>query len=363
MRLALTAGGTGGHIFPALAVLAAMRERHGDALEVRFFGPENRGERAMVEPHGIPFVAIPSAGVRGRGPVQLAMSALRLAGGTLKAMRELRRYRPDAVFSTGGYASFPGSVAARVLRMPLVVYLPDVQPGWAVRAEQRLATRLTTTTEAALDALPRKKTTVTGYPVRDTFFAMDRAQARKELGITDDERVLLIAGASQGARAINRAIFGVVAKLAEQATVMHVTGEAGFAEAEEARQGLEPRLQERYVIAPFRSDLPVVMVAADLAVMRAGASVIGELPAAGLPALLIPGLFAGGHQRANAKWLELHGAAEVIDEEQLDLLAPRALALLGNPERLDQMAENARALARPDAARDIAQVVEEVARR
>lgn len=361
MRLALTAGGTGGHVFPALSVLEAVRAADGDALTVRFFGPENRGERSMVEPRGIPFTAIPSAGVRGRGPMQLAGSGARLAGGTLSAIRHLRAFKPDVVFSTGGYASFPCSVAARVLRKPLVVYLPDVKPGWAVRAEQRLATRLATTTEAALSFLPATKTRVTGYPVRPEFFEKTREQARRDLGIGEDERVLLIAGASQGSHLINDAVMASLPALLERAVVIHVAGQADLAAEEQARATLEPSLRDRYHVAAFRNDLPTVMVAADLAIMRAGASVIGELPASGLPGLLIPGTFAGGHQRDNARWLVEHGAAEIVEESNIDALVPRTLALLENNERRAAMARAAAALSRPNAARDIAQILREVA--
>ncbi len=362
MRLALTAGGTGGHIFPALSVLEAVREQQGDSLDVHFFGPDNRGERGMVEPRGIAFTAIPSTGIRGRSPLQVLGGGLRLLRGIAMAVRHLRAYRPDVVFSTGGYASFPCSVAARVLRKPLVVYLPDVKPGWAVRAEQRLATRLATTTDAALAYLPAKKTTVTGYPVRPEFFSMSKASAREDLGIAQHARVLLVAGASQGSRSINGVVLAALRALLQRATVIHVTGNAGIDEARAARDALEPALRERYVVDAFRNDLPKAMVAADLAIMRAGASVIGELPAAKLPALLVPGTFAGGHQRDNALWLADQGAAEVIEEAQMDVLGPRAMALLDNDERLRAMADAAGSLARPDAAAAIARMLREVAR-
>jgi UDP-N-acetylglucosamine--N-acetylmuramyl-(pentapeptide) pyrophosphoryl-undecaprenol N-acetylglucosamine transferase len=363
MRLALTAGGTGGHIYPALSVLEAVRAAGGDDLVVRFFGPENRGERAMVERHGIAFESVPSAGVRGRGPVRLAVSFGRLAWGVVAAIGKLRRFRPDVVFSTGGYASFPCSLAARVLRKPLVVYLPDVTPGWAVRVEQRLATRIATTAEAALAHLPAGKTRVTGYPVRSEFFAVTREDARARLGIADSERVLLVAGASQGSQTLNAAIAESLHGLLKRATVLHVTGNADIAEAEARRATLAPELAARYQVAAYRDDLPVAMVAADLAIMRAGASVIGELPAACLPALLVPGTFAGGHQRDNARWLASHGAAEVIEEREIAMLVPRAMALLDNEERLASMKSAAGTLARPNAAADIAAILREVARR
>ncbi|MCC7364890.1 MAG: UDP-N-acetylglucosamine--N-acetylmuramyl-(pentapeptide) pyrophosphoryl-undecaprenol N-acetylglucosamine transferase [Dehalococcoidia bacterium] len=361
MRVALTAGGTGGHIFPALAVYDALIAE-GGVEDVRFFGPDNRGERAMVEPRGIPFEVVNAAGVRGRGPVALAKSVLRLAGGTFAAVRKLRAARPDVVFSTGGYASFPCSVAARVLRKPLVVYLPDVTPGWAVRAEKRLATRMATTTEAALEFLPRKRTVVTGYPVRAVFFATTREEARAQLGIAADEKVLLVAGASQGAQAINAAVFAGLEELTRAATVLHVTGLADFAEAVERKGALGER-EGRYQPAAFREDLPLLMVAADLGVMRAGASVLGELPAAKLPSILVPGTFAGGHQRDNAGWLANEGAAVVLEETQIGELAARVRALLGDGDQLGAMRAAAAKLARPDAAASIAKLVREVAKR
>ena len=363
MRLALTGGGTGGHIIPALAVMEAVQARLGGTAEVCFFGPEDRGERARVEAAGVRFVGVPSAAVRGRSPLGLLRSGWRLLRGTVAALRALRAFKPDAVFSTGGYGSFPGSLATRVLRRPLVVYLPDVHPGWAVKAERVLATRMTTTTEAALEFLPRKKTVVTGYPVRASFFSTDRAQARAALGIGESDRVVVIAGATQGAMAINNAILAGIEALLAEAVVFHVTGQAGLAAAEAARAALPGGLRERYHVAAFRDDLPELMVAADLGVFRAGASVLGEVPAAGLPSILVPATYAGGHQRNNARWLGDAGAAVVLEEAEIAALPGRIRELLGEPDRLAAMGDAARALARPDAAGAIADVVLEVARR
>lgn len=363
MRLALTGGGTGGHILPALAVLEAVRQRATAAPEVRFFGPENRGERAIVEAAGLRFETVPAAQIRGRNPLQLVRSAWRLSIGTLAAARKLRSFRPDVVFSTGGYGSFPCCVAARLLRTPLVVYLPDVEPGWAVKAEKRLATRITTTTEAALAFLPRAKTVVTGYPVRSAYFAVTRADARGTLGIADSERVLLVAGATQGAHAINQAVFDGLRGLLEKCVVFHVTGPTDFDQASKLQSTLDSGLANRYQVSPYREDFATVMLAADLAVMRAGASVLGELPAAGLPSILIPATYAGGHQRHNANWLADAGAAVVLLEARLAELSAVVLQLVEDEGQLKAMQEAARKLCRPDAAAAIAAVIEEVARR
>jgi UDP-N-acetylglucosamine--N-acetylmuramyl-(pentapeptide) pyrophosphoryl-undecaprenol N-acetylglucosamine transferase len=360
MKLALTAGGTGGHILPAIATLGAFG-RIGEQVEVRFYGPEGRGERELVEGHGLRFEAVPSAQVRGRNPLQLARAAGQLAAGFAIAIRKLWAFKPRAVFSTGGYASFPCSLAARVLRIPLVVFLPDVEPGWAVKVERRLATRIATTTEAARAQLPGHKTYVTGYPVRDEFRTTSREEMRTALG-AGEAPVLLVAGASQGATAINRAVFRALPDLCARSTVVHITGNHDLQEAHERRVQLGESAQA-YHPAAFRDDLPGIMVASDLAVMRAGASVLGELPAAGLPAILIPGRFAGGHQRANARWLVDGGAAELLEESRIGELLPRVFTLLDDPARLATMRSAARALDRPDAAIDIARIVLEVARK
>ncbi len=360
MRVALAAGGTAGHIFPALATLGALRAS-GEPVEARFYGPDNRGERTLVQGHDVPFEAVPAAPLRGRSPLALARGLARTALGVAAALRALRRFRPHVMLSTGGYGSFPPSVAARVLRLPLVVFLPDVEPGLAVRAESRLATLIAAATEAALPRLPTEKTVVSGYPVRDAFRA-PRERVREELGWSEDERVLLVAGATQGAQAINRAVWQALPRFCEAARVVHITGEAASHEATSERRSLPEALRDRYEPAPFREDLPALMVAADLAVMRAGASTLGELPAAGLPAILVPGTFAGGHQRENARWLAEHGAALVLEEAELDALEGRVLDLLHDGGRREAMAEAARATGHADGAERLAAILREVAR-
>ncbi|MCY3646576.1 MAG: UDP-N-acetylglucosamine--N-acetylmuramyl-(pentapeptide) pyrophosphoryl-undecaprenol N-acetylglucosamine transferase [Chloroflexi bacterium] len=361
MKIALAAGGTAGHIFPALATLGALRAA-GDPIEARFFGPDNRGERELVQGHDVPFETVPAAPLRGRSPLALARGLVRTALGVATALRSLRRFRPNVMLSTGGYGSFPPSVAARLLRLPLVVFLPDVEPGLAVRAESRLATLIAAATEAALPRLPAEKTVVSGYPVRDAF-ATGRDDAREALGWGGDERVLLVAGATQGAQAINRAVWGALPRLCEAARVVHVTGPTASGEAASERTALPEGLRERYEPAPFREDLPALMVAADLAVMRAGASTLGELPAARLPAILVPGTFAGGHQRENARWLAGHGAAVVLEEADLGQLEGNVLDLLHDDKRRGAMADAARAAGHADGAERLAAILREVATR
>lgn len=361
MRIALAAGGTAGHIFPALATLGALRAA-GDPVEARFFGPDNRGERTLVQGHDVPFEAVPAAPLRGRSPVALVRGLARTALGVATALRALRRFNPNVMLSTGGYGSFPPSVAARILRLPLVVFLPDIEPGIAVRAESRLATLIAAATEGALPRLPATKTVVSGYPVRDAF-RTPREDARAALGWSAGERVLLVAAGTQGAQAINRALWEALPRFCEAARVVHVTGQTSADEAAAARETLPAALRERYEPAAFRDDLPALMVAADLAVMRAGASTLGELPAAGLPAILVPGTFAGGHQRENARWLAERGGALLLEEADLGALEGHVLDLLGDDERRAAMAEAARSAGPTDGAERLAAILREVAAR
>lgn len=237
-----------------------------------------------------------------------------------------------------------------------------MHPGWAVKAERMLATKMTTTTEAALEFLPAKKTVVTGYPVRASFFTTDRAAARSALGVAPGDHLVVIAGASQGAARINSAAFTGLETLLGSAVVYHVTGAAGLPEAETLKSALPAELTGRYNPAAFRADLPELMVAADVGVFRAGASVLGEVPAAALPSVLVPGRSRAGTSATTRAGSRRTGPRRRWRKRPRDLTLTLT-GLLGDPERLAGMRESAKKLARPDAADAIAAVVLEVARK
>ncbi|HLZ68832.1 MAG TPA: UDP-N-acetylglucosamine--N-acetylmuramyl-(pentapeptide) pyrophosphoryl-undecaprenol N-acetylglucosamine transferase [Dehalococcoidia bacterium] len=357
MRILLTGGGTGGHVYPALSAAEALCARAGAPVELLFAGTVRGDVERLAAAAGIPFAAVRAAPVRGRAPWQLARSAWELTRGTAEAWRLLGRFRPWAVLATGGYAGVPVSVAARLRGVPLVLYLPDVRPGWAVRFLARLARRIAVTSEGSLAYLPRGKTCVTGYPVRAAFFSEDRGAARQRLGFADDLPLLLVTGATQGARAINRAVLAALPALLPRCAVLHQTGADGLAEAQRRAAALPDELRERYRPVAYLDAMPAAMAAADLAVMRAGASALAEPAAAGLPAVLVPGTFAGAHQRANAAFMQARGAAVMLPEAELPRLADTVLGLLNDRARLCAMREAAHRLARPDAAQAIAAIV------
>ena len=355
-RLLLAGGGTAGHVYPALSVLAEME------TEPRWIGSSAGMERALVERAGIDYVGIESGAVLGRNPLQLAASALRNARGFASARAAIARLRPHVVLATGGYVSVPAVLAAKSLGVPSALFLPDVEPGLAVKALSRIVDRIACTTEETRRYLPPAKVVPTGYPVRAALRAWSgrRGEARAALGLPAEGSVVLVMGGSQGALRINRALWEGLERLTALATVVHITGERWLGEADRHRG-------ERYRPLAFaHEELGQLFAAADLAVVRAGASILGELPAFGLPSVSIPGQFGGGHQRHNARYLADNGAALLFDDAWLDQpgrLAGVVAELLDDPPRLEGMAAAAKALDRPDAARRVAELLAQLARR
>ena len=364
VRVILAGGGTGGHVYPSLCVARALETEvaaAGGTLEMLYIGIRGRVDETIVPAEGIAFRAISAGALRVSSPLTFAGNALRLAWGVAQSTWIMLRFKPNAVFATGGYASVPVGVAARLLRRPLVVYLPDVTPGWAVRLLSRLATKMTTTSDRALTYLPAKKTAVVGYPVRDEFWTLDRAASRTRLGLPVDGKVLLVTTGSLGARKINDAIWAALPQLLERCDVLHVTGAADEASANGQRARLTAEQQARYHVRGYLDEMPAALIAADVVVARSGASTLGELPAAGTPGVLVPGEYEGWSQAPNAKFLQAEGAAVMLRNSELDRLPATVLDLLADDARLASMRAAAKRLARPDAARDLAHVLMEAA--
>jgi len=318
---------------------------------------------------GLPFMAVPAGGVHGLAPWQVVRNLVKLIRGCGAAYRLGRRERPAALFATGGYASVPVALAAWALRVPILVYLPDIEPGLAVRAIARLAARVAVSVEDSRSYFPARKVLVTGYPVRAGFHGLDRVAARVSLGLVSDDDpvarpVLLVMGGSRGARSINRALGGVLEQVLELAQVVHVSGELDWPWVAQRRDALPAVLKARYRAFPYLHDeMGWALAAADLALCRAGASTLGELPFFGLPAVLVPYPHAWRYQRVNADWLAGRGAAVRLDDERLpEELLPTLRRLLGDRARLGEMRERMGALARPDAAARLAAELQSLAK-
>ena len=366
-------------MYPSLAVAAALAHAP-NSPRVAYVGSPDGMEGDLVRREStLSFHAVDAAAVRGRGPRALLANMFRLGRGVLQAMALIRRERPAAVFGTGGYVCVPLFVAAWLLRVPRAIYLPDVVPGLAVRFLARLSTLVVTTIADAAPFLhlePQTPTSyrpglrrlvVTGYPVRPALATTNRVAARALFGIPDETPILLVYGGSRGARSINVAIRDALPALLPQMHIIHVCG----------REGDEPMLRaaalactgpdaSRYHLYPYlAADGPLTMsaafAAADVTICRSGASVLGELPIAGLPAILVPYPYV--HQDENADYLVRHGAAiKIADARVGSDLSASVLTLVADHGALTSMRTQMRALAQPEAAQTIASLLQTIAR-
>jgi UDP-N-acetylglucosamine--N-acetylmuramyl-(pentapeptide) pyrophosphoryl-undecaprenol N-acetylglucosamine transferase len=347
-------------VYPALAIAGALRRElsSNGGLALLYIGSSGGQEQDIVHRNSLEMRTISAAPIRGRMPWEMAANIVKVGVGVAQARSLLEEFRPDVVLSTGGYASFPVAVAARTRGIPVAVYLPDLYPGWAVRALAPLAGKICVTAVESLRRLPASRTVVTGYPVRDEFWHVSRSEGRQRLGLDAEEKVLFVAGASSGARSINKAVASELSALLQLCEVVHLSGRNDEGWLREIRDTLPDELQGRYHLFGYMHDeIPWAMAAADLALCRAGASVMGELPAVGLPAVLVPLPIAGGHQRPNARYMEKNSAAVIVEDANLHRMLPVVGGLLHDEKRLREMRAAAQRLARPDAAGRIARIL------
>ncbi len=367
-------GGTGGHVFPALAVAGALRARGHRASTIELLGSRRGLEAAVMAQlppdEAFPFTLLEGRGIRRRSDpralAQNVVAAGELAWGTVRALVLLARWRPKVVVSVGGYASFPADVAAVVLRIPLVLVNVDAVPGLVHRVFGRFATA----SAVAFPGTVLPRAVLTGPPVRTELVALDRspdgaAQAKVALGVPPDRRTVVVIGGSLGAGRINEAVLELAERWRRRGdlAVYHVIGRRDWAEmSDSAPRWADGRAGTLfYKGVPFEAQMGLVYRAADLFVGRAGAMTVGELCVAGVPAVLVPLPGApGDHQGANAHALVRAGAALVLADEDCDGpgLGSLTETLLGDPERLRAMGTAARSLGRPDAAASAAELAE-----
>ena len=344
----LLAGGTGGHVFPALAVATVLASR---SVPVHWLGGSAGIEARVAPAAGIPFTALPGRGIRGSGIAPMLLGPPRLAAAVVRAWALIRRLRPRAAIGFGGYASGAGGVAAWLAHCPLLVHEQNAVAGFTNRVLARLAERVLTGFPGTLGA----RGEFVGNPVREEF-ARVPAPAERYPGRQGALR-LLVVGGSQGAQILNRVVPLALARCAQRFEVQHLAGASHLetTRAAYAGTGIEARVES------FSTEMAGVCARADLVVARAGALTLAELAAVGVPAILVPFPSAvDDHQTVNARVFVAAGAARLLPQSGL---TPESLATVldelagaGRPA-LQDMAERARSLAQPDAAIRIVQAV------
>lgn len=345
----IMAGGTGGHIFPGLAVARELRAR---GVPVTWLGAAGAMETRLVPPQGIAIDTLPIAGIRGKGKLALLGAPFRIMRAVRAAGFALRARNPRAVVAFGGFASGPGGLAGRLLGVPLIVHEQNRAPGMTNRILARFCRRLLVGFPGSFAGGEE----LVGNPVRAEIAAI--AAPEQRLAGRDGPLRVLVVGGSQGARVLNQAVPAAVAALAGQAQfqIRHQSGEKLFAEAQAAYQQADVAAE----VSPFIADMAQAFAWADLVVCRAGASTLAELCAVGVPAVLVP--FAAAvddHQTRNAQYLVEHGAAVLLKQDAglAAALQQTLHQLHDDPARRMAMAHAARGLARVDAAARIADII------
>lgn len=347
------AGGTGGHVFPALAVAQALRARD---VAVTWLGTRRGIEAELVPANRFPINYIDVEGLRGKGLIKLLWAPLLLLRALWQAMAVLRRERPDAVLGLGGFASGPGGIAAKILGIPLVIHEQNAIAGTTNRVLGKVANRVL---EAFPGALPRGEWT--GNPVRPEISELPAPELR--IAYPDRRRHLLVLGGSLGALAINQIVPRALALLpmSERPEIRHQCGKAHQQVTEEgyAQVGVQARVE------PFIGDMAEAYGWADMVICRSGALTVSELAAAGVASVLIPFPYAiDDHQTYNGQWLVDGQAALLIQQTELsaEKLAELLQSWLMDVERLKELAVNARKLSKPHVAERVADICEEVCR-
>lgn len=371
MKVLVSGGGTGGHIYPALSVAGKLKQLF-DA-EILYLGDKNGLETKIVPKASLPLVTIYAGKLRRYLSVQTVKDIFKVPVGICQAIGIMRKFKPDVVFTSGGYVAVPAGIAAKLNGVPLVMHQQDVMPNLSNRLLAPLATRVTVSFPDSVQYFNKQKTIFAGNPLREQIAEValnDAAKVKTEFGLQQDVPVILVTGGSQGALHLNEVIVSSLKDMLPMAQVIHISGARTYtdtkAKAKEQLNGIPAEYTERYHLFEYlEEEMPKALKAADLVICRAGAATLSELAALGKPSILVPlppGL-GGSPQEANAAFFERTGASEVVKDK--DLVAQELVnlikRLLSDKDKLKRMSEAVSNIARGTAVDDIARLIQELA--
>jgi len=367
LRFVVSGGGTGGHIYPALAIARGLKEKYPGA-EVLYVGTTKGMETDIVRKENFPFEGIVASGLERRLSLHNLLALWQAGRGFFQAAGIIRRWRPVAVIGTGGYVCGPVVLAAALSKVPTLIHEQNAFPGITNRILSRFAGLVAVTFTDSMEYFPsRDKVRLTGLPVRPEILTADRKTALKKLGLSHECFLLLSFGGSRGARAINEAMVSVIKKFADdpRLSIIHVTGTLGHQDFINniAACGIDLDKIGNVTIMPYLYNMQDALAAANLVVSRAGAATLAELTAMGIPAILIPYPYAAeNHQEFNARALEKEQAAIVVLDRELngEVLCNKVAEMLDNRNKLSAMSAASKRLGRRHALKDIIECVDEL---
>ncbi len=359
MKVILSGGGTGGHIYPALTIADQIKKLRPDA-EIVFVGTQQGLEKNIIPRYGYPLRYIEIAGFKRSLSLDTLRSFAKLFTGLAGANRLIGEIKPDLVIGTGGYVCGPIVLLAALRGIPAAIQEQNAMPGVTNKILARFVKKVFLGYhEAEKYFTGKSKKVYTGNPIRVEILSNKRSEAVKFFGLDAEKKTILVSGGSRGAQSINRAMLYVEEALSgrHDVQILHATGEANY-DAYMEELSKKGTLDDNIIVKPYLHDMPMALAAADLAVFRAGAIGLAELTAKGIPSVLIPYPYAtANHQEFNARAVEAAGAAKVILDKELtgEKLLEEIEHLLIRSEELQQMKKAAKSLGRPGAAKEIAQ--------
>ncbi|MCL5054956.1 MAG: undecaprenyldiphospho-muramoylpentapeptide beta-N-acetylglucosaminyltransferase [Firmicutes bacterium] len=362
MKIIVTGGGTGGHVFPALVLM-----QHLASHEIVYAGSSKGIEKKLVPAYGFHFLEIDSMPLTGKRILKNFIGILVLCKGTLQSLLFLFKFKPNLIIGTGGYVSFPVLAAGWILKIPTVLLEQNLLPGKTTRIFSRLSSCVCVSFEETAKFLPKVKTKFTGNPVRSEIGSIQHDAACAALGLSAERPVVLVMGASQGAKALNACLLEALRLMQDETwQILHLTGESHYHDVLQKAQGVQNKEALVYKAFPFADKMEIFYAASDLIVSRAGATTIAEILTAGKPSILIPYPYAAdNHQEINARWLEEKKGCEMLLEKDL---TPESFyrilkEWLSKPDKLKEAGKQAKLLSNPDAAEKIIAVLEETVKR
>jgi len=369
LRFIVSGGGTGGHIYPALAIARGLKDRYPGA-EILYVGTSGGMEGDIVPRAGLPFRGIAAAGLKRKLSLHNLLVFWRAGRGFLQAWGIIREFRPAVVIGTGGYVCGPVVLAAALKGIPTLIHEQNALPGITNRILARFGSRVAVTFADSAIYFPHKeKTVLTGLPVRPEILRANREEGLKNLNFEANRFLLLAFGGSRGARSVNQAMQAVLKKYAgdPRLNILLVTGKAGYEDFFQAcsKEGMDLAKIGNVKISPYLYNMQDALAAADLVISRAGAATLAELSALGIPSILIPYPYAAeNHQEYNARALEREGAAQVVLDRDLkgEILCLKVEELLKKPDLLTQMADASKRMGKKMALQDIIDCVDKLAR-
>jgi UDP-N-acetylglucosamine--N-acetylmuramyl-(pentapeptide) pyrophosphoryl-undecaprenol N-acetylglucosamine transferase len=345
--IVVSGGHTGGHIFPIISVCNYLIENN--QTSINFYGSKKSIEYQLANENHYTFKNIEPSKLRTKNPLTLIQGIINFYKTTKLAKKYFLIDKPNAVFITGGFTSAPVGWAAYKNKIPLIIFCPDIKPGWAIRFLSKYAKYICCSTERSKIYLPKNKTIVTGYPIRKAFYEKPIINNKRKFN--KSEKTLLIMGGSLGSSSINKFVKNNLLKFIEQHKLIHISGTNDYKEFLKIYHSLNPTMQSRYQLYEFSHHIPELMTQSDLIISRAGASIFGELTATAIPALLYPGKFSD--QAENARYLVENNAAIILHSIKQETLAT-VLNLLNDNKMLKKMSMNMNSLNQKNSVENIA---------